>query len=205
MGDLAALQLDYATYLVPGYVVLLAAVYSFMPDRLRATREKLGLGEVLASVILALLIGLTVHRLGAVVPYASRLIHHEQMLVGIVNRFEHAQAVRATINKQLGFQPAELVDCYYYGRVLLDERAPHTAQIADRLTALALLCRNMLIAIPIGALCLSPRVCRGKRRWMSIGARVAVAIVLELFFLQGFRAYWSASVWRVLRGVLTLT
>lgn len=205
MPDLAASQLDFATYLVPGYVVLLAAVLAFAPQRMRATRDRLGAGEIVASVILAFLLGLTVHRVAAAVPYASRIANGEQMLVGIVNRFQHSQAVREKISAQLGFAPSELVDSYYYGRVLIDEKAPRTAAVAERLTALALLCRNMLVAIPIAALLIGVALRHKSRRWLLWFSVGGSALLLEGFFLQGFQAYWSAAVWRVLRGVLTLT
>ena len=71
MPDAITSQIDIVIYLVPGYLVLLAAVFAHAPDRIRATREKLGAGEILASVIAALLLGIAIHRIAAVVPLAS--------------------------------------------------------------------------------------------------------------------------------------
>ena len=42
-------------------------------------------------------------------------------------------------------------------------------------------------------------------RVRGVLAIVVGGMLLELLFLKGFLSYWSASVWRILRALVTLT
>lgn len=207
MPDGVVTQSDIATYLVPGYVVLLAVLYSYASHLLRLDQQKLGAGAVLASLIAALLIGVAVHRVSASLLVVDRVIYRESALSGIVRRFEHLPRVQTNLKKHLGFEARDAVDAYYYGKILVDERLPRTAESAERLMSMALLCRNMLLAIPIAAFAL---LAHERRRSRPHGLRIMVgisfaAVVLEYLFLKGFLSYWSASVWRILRALVTLS
>jgi hypothetical protein len=207
MPDGVVTQSDISTYLVPGYVVLLAILYSFAPPLLRLDQQKLGAGVVLASLIAALLIGVAVHRVSASLLVINRVIYRESALSGIVRRFEHLPKVRANLTKHLGFEARNAVDAYYYGKIIVDERLPRTAESAERLMNMALLCRNMLLAIPIAAcaLLIHERRRPRPRRMRVIAGIGSAAVILEYLFLKGFLSYWSASVWRILRALVTLS
>jgi hypothetical protein len=205
MPDSLASQLDIAAYLVPGYLVLLSLLYAYEPTRLRVQRQKLGAGEILASILAALLIGVALHRISGFALSASEAILRQKILVATVERFESLPAVQAKVIEHLGFTPPHLVDSYFYGRILVDERAPRTAVAAERLMSMALLCRNMLIAIPLaGAILVSRLFKESNHKVVAIAATAAGALILEFFFLKGYQSYLSASVWRILRAVLLM-
>ncbi|HEV7766645.1 MAG TPA: hypothetical protein VGQ76_16715 [Thermoanaerobaculia bacterium] len=185
----------------------MAVLYSYASHLLRVDQQKLGAGVVLASMIAALLIGVAVHRVSASLLVINRVIYRESALSGIVRRFEYLPTVHANLKKHLGFEARDAVDAYYYGKILVDERLPRTAESADRLMSMALLCRNMLLAIPIAAGALLAHERRRKRphgRRVMAGILFA-AVILEYLFLKGFLSYWSASVWRILRALVTLS
>jgi hypothetical protein len=187
-------------------VILLAVLYSYAPSLLRLDHQRLGAGAVLASIIAALLLGVAVHRFSASLLVINRVLYRESALTGIVRRFEHLPMVQAKVAKYLRFYPKDAVDAYYYGKLLVDEKMPRTADAAERLMSMAVLCRNMLVAIPIAFVALMRRNGsdgRTKRLSATIGLAIG-ALFFEALFLRGFLSYWSASVWRILRAVVTL-
>lgn len=206
MVDSIAAQSDLLIYLVPGYLVLLAILFAHSPSVLRLDEKRLGAGAVLASVIVAMLLGVALHRVSASLLVINRIVYQEPALTGIVRRFEHLPRVQAAVAKHLSFNPRDAVDAYYYGKLLVDEKMPRSGEDANRLMSMALLCRNMLVAIPIAFAALARRKtthgeARSARLTFSLGLG---AVVFEFLFLKGFLAYWSASVWRVLRATALL-
>src|SRR5687768_10308428 len=105
MPDIGSSQLDLIVYIVPGYVVLLSIVYTLAPQRLAAQRERLGAGEVLGSLIGALLIGIFIHQIAT---FAFNLLDNWfawPTYAGIVKRFKHVDQVRTKVARLLGFAP----------------------------------------------------------------------------------------------------
>ena len=205
MPDIATSQLDFLVYVVPGYVLLLAAVYTWLPERFMAAREHLGAGEVLASVMAALLVGIFIHQMATFALNLADDIFGWPTYHRIVLRFAHVQQVRAKLAARLGFSPADVADCYFYGRILVAEQAPRTAESAERLLRLANVCQNMLLAVPLAAVFVTfSRPLRGKSRWLRLGAPLTLAAALDAVFFYGLVMYWTAATWRILRAALLL-
>lgn len=205
MPDLASSQLDFLVYVIPGYVLLLAAVYTWLPERFTAARDHLGAGEVLGSAVAALLIGIFIHQI------ATSALNLADDLFGwptynrIVQRFAHVEQVRAKLKARLGFAPTDVADCYFYGRVLVAEQAPRTAESAERLLRLANVCQNMLLAVPLAAIVVSfSRPLRTRKWWLRFGIPLALSAAIDAVFFYGLIMYWTAAAWRVLRATLLL-
>jgi hypothetical protein len=206
MPDSGSAGLAFIVYVVPGYVVLLAVVYTWLPKHFAAAKEHLGAGEVLASVIGALLIGLFIHQ---VATFAVNGIDNHSVWPtygSIVRRFAHVDQVRAKLSKLLGFVPADMADCYFYGRVLISEKAPRVAESSDRLLLLANVCQNMIFALPLAAVVLSFSERLRRKRWVwRFVVPFVIALAIDIVFFYGLVVYWTAAIWRTLRAMLLLT
>jgi uncharacterized membrane protein len=69
--------------------------------------------------------------------------------------------------------------------------------------SMALLCRNMIVAVPVAALLTARRFSLSTEYPRLLRALVAVTIgVLFVLFVKGFLIYWTAAVWQTLRAAL---
>jgi hypothetical protein len=199
MPDVGTLPTEFVVYVVPGYVVLLAVTYAWAPDFLAAAKEKLGAGQVIGSAVTALLLGIFIHQLSTfflnVIGWPS--------FTGIVENFAHSAAARVKIERSLGFPVSDAADAYFYGRILVGERAPHAAESATRLLQLANVCQNMIVAVLIAAWPIGHGLeRRGWKRSLRFSVAFGVAVALVVVFFYGLRLYWTAAIWRILRAVL---
>lgn len=199
MPDVATLPTDFLVYVVPGYVILLAVAYAWAPEVLMAAKERLGAGQVIGSAVTALLLGIFIHQVSTFLLNAIGW----PSFTAIVENFAHSAAARMKIEEIVGFRVNDAADAYFYGRILVGEKAPHTAESAARLLQLANVCQNMILAVLLAAWPIGHGMRR--RKWNRLPRFVVAfggAFALALVFLYGLRLYWTAAIWRILRAVL---
>jgi hypothetical protein len=203
LPDTIASPFDVLVYLVPGGLVLLALIYRYAPDRISKAQGRLGLGEVVIGFMAALLLGIVTLRVSEKGLDVSQFIYHESALDGIIRRFPDLPTVASTLDARLGLRNADVGWYYQYARVIVEEKAPRSAEAAERLYSLALLCRNMLVCLPVAFVIVGSRLANNShRRWRVVGLAAGLAMFLEYLFTKAFLAYWAAAVWKILRAYI---
>lgn len=190
---------DLVIYLIPGMLVLLTATYRFAPEQLKHPQEKLGFGELVIGLAVAYLIGVITFRLSDEIINVLAIVYGESVLEGIARRFPELAKVDISLRQVLSLKPDGPVTCYRYAAAVIVERAPRSAEAAERLLALAHLFRNLLVCTPLTALFLLQPL-RARFGWKGLVSVGLASALLEFIFLKTFLAFWAAAVWKYLRA-----
>lgn len=171
MSDFGLWQTDVFVYVVPGYVLLLALIYAQYPDRLRLTKEKLGVGEVLASILAALLIGVVIHQASTFALSVVQQLAAWPTFEAIARDFDEEPLVRQRLARRLAAPLQDGGDSYLYARALIAKEAPSIADANERLLRLANVCQNMVLALVLASAVIgvSPHVRATKLRYRAMG------------------------------------
>jgi len=195
---------DIAVYLMPGLLVVLSLVFCFYPTLLSAPAKKIGFVELILILGVSYIIGIIINKLSFLVLYPSYLIARKAILERIVFSFPEIDKVKAAIAKNLQIKNIDIdyVWYYRYAQSIVAEKYPESALVADRLLYMSLLCRNLLVSIPLSAFffCIQ-LVRRGKWRKMYFLGLIVIFLLMGLFY-KAFTSYWKTSVWRTLRAYL---
>jgi len=193
--------IDFAVYLLPGLIVVIAAIIRFQPDRLRHTREKLGFGELLLGLAAAYLIGMLTFRLSEIVIYPMNVYYCENPLEGIIRLFPEIDKLRESLVSSLTIKDSGNVEVYRYVKVIIQEKAPASAKEAERLMTISHLFRNLLLCMPLAFLIVwRPIKKQFGGKWFFV--LCVLFLPLEFMILKTFLAFWSASVWMYLRAYI---
>lgn len=194
---------DVLTYLTPGLLVVLALVARFRSDRFSHEWGKLGFGEILLCLLAASLVGLVSLKLSALIIRPLKLVIGTSVLEGIIHDFREYALVEGTLKSRLALQDTHPVSLYRYTQVIVQEHAPRNAEAAERLMSLSLMCRSLVLTVPLSfAVVFKPMMIRFGRNAML--AAIPIVLLLEYLLLKAFLGYWSAAVWRVMRTYVML-
>ena len=189
---------DILAYLLPGCLLVLAFVYTFAPSRLAKTDQRLGLGEMTAAVTGAYLLGIVLFRVSEIVIWPFSWWFGRGVLHGIITDFPNSQVLCDGLEAKVGVAFHSPVDCYRFASQVVQDRLPRSAEAAERLLAVGLMARSLLLAIPLVTTLIAWRF-RKTPKFVGPVAAVVVGAVLEGVFAKVFLAHWSAAVWRFLR------
>lgn len=196
---------DTLVYVIPGFLIGISLLFLFSPESLSLDNDKIGLGMLTLFLILSYVLGIIVHRLSGAVIYPLYYLFGEGVLEGIIRDFPDIKTVRALIDSSLEITPLGDVDYYRYASLIVYEKLPKTAEIAEKMMAMSTMSRSLLICFPIFALSATKAFTRkfSKRMELSIFLFLGVVLLfIEVVLLRSFLSYWSSSVWEVLRGYI---
>jgi len=189
---------DLFVYFVPGAALLATVIYAFAPNWLKRGEQKVGLGEAALALLLTFLLGVVLFRVSEFVIWPFSWLLRRGVLEGVIADFPDSQGLCAGLSSKLQIDFKTNIDCYRFASQLVHDRAPRSAETAERLLAFSLMARSLLLGVPVAAGVLIWRFRRS--RWWAVASVLATGLILEALFAKIFLVYWSAAVWRVLRS-----
>lgn len=88
-------------------------------------------------LILSYVLGIIVHRLSGVIIYPLYSLFGEGVLEGIIKDFPDIETVRALIDDSLDITPLGDADYYRYASLIVYEKLPKTAEIAEKMMVMS--------------------------------------------------------------------
>ena len=199
-GGFTVAFVDLVAYILPGGVLLAALFFLW---RARAEASVPGPWVLLVVVVAAsYVLGLALHRLAAMFVYPSYLLTGQNELAAFVLRFNQYAVVNSRLSGILGFEPADPVDMFVYAKSFVVQNARDEALASERLLHLSLLCRSLVVAIPLAGLATAAALLQRAGQFGRVFAVIGCAAVLTALLYRSWMIYNTASVDTILRAFL---
>jgi hypothetical protein len=194
--------IDLTVYFIPGLLAVLSFLYYFHRDFLRGMTKRTSFSEIAIFASASYLIGIIIYQLSSLILTIHYLIFKKQILDDIVTSFTEIESIKKSIRSQLAIDNIDYIACYRYAQSIILEKYPQNALVADRLMAISLLCRNLLIAVPFSFITFFLYQIKKKGNWQSILIVGFFFVLLILLLYKAFLSYWCLSVLKTLRSYI---
>jgi len=201
-----SLQLvDLLVYLMPGALLLGTVLFVFLPEVFKKDHQHHPWIRLSSFLALAHFLGVMLLMASKSVLYVYEWLTGKPLISQVINSFPDLGLVKNSVSSRVGVNVTDPVHCYRYADTLLVHYSGQNAMQAERLFCLGLLCRNLLLALPLsGLMFLRKSLTASRRRWRNLALKSVLLIALSVVVYKGFVSYTTASVWRTLRGYLAV-